>query len=235
MRYLAYSALLHGILVVALFAWASTAVERAAPGAVRVLLLADDGTRRISDAKNAASGDSKEAGKPEAEKERKAAPVSVKRALLSRAHVKHGPSLPRVRLQDAAEARRGGAMVAASPAATEGAGGEQRVARRAPGGDLEGPGRRGGGGADRDRRIAVIQARIQRALFYPRKARRRGIEGTVHVRFDIQRDGRVDRLAVQRSSGHAMLDRASVKTIERAQPFPFVAGALEVPVVFRLR
>lgn len=218
MRYLGTSALIHLLLVVALLTWASTAVDRAGPGEVRVLLLNDDGASRIGTPQNAAAGDSNEAVKPEAKKERKAA-----------------PSLPRVRLLDEAEANRGGALSAAPPPATEETGGEFRVARLAPGADLKGAGPPAGGGADRDHRIAVIQARIQRALFYPRKARRRGIEGTVHVRFDIQRDGRVDGLAVQRSSGHAMLDRASVKTIERAQPFPFVAGALEVPVVFRLR
>ncbi len=217
MRYLGYSALLHGLLVVALLTWASTAVERAGPGAVRVLLLADEGLNRIGDPQNAAASDSSEAGKPEAKKERKAV-----------------PPVPRVRLLDEAETKRGGALGAAALATMEGTGGEHRVARRSPGGDFEGLGRRGGGGVVRNRRIAIIQERIQKALFYPRKARRRGIEGTVHVRFDILRDGRVDGLAVQRSSGHSMLDRASVKTIERAQPFPFVAGALEVPVVFRL-
>lgn len=233
--FLGTSALVHGLLVVVLLTWASTAVEHAGPGAVRVLLLADDGTNGFGGPQNAAAGDSNEAGKPEAKKTEKAAPVSVNKALLPGTHMKPAPFVPRVRLLETAETKRSGVLDAAPQAVTEGTGGEHRVARRAPGGDLEGPGAHVGGSAARDRRIAVIQARIQRALFYPRKARRRGIEGTAHVRFDILRDGRVDGLAVQRSSGHAMLDRASVKTIERAQPFPFVAGALEVPVVFRLR
>jgi protein TonB len=90
------------------------------------------------------------------------------------------------------------------------------------------------GGTERDRRIAVIRDRIQRALVYPREARRRGRQGTSEVQFDLSEDGRVRTLALAESSGEELLDRASLETVRRAQPFPFVDGTLVVPVVFRL-
>ena len=91
-----------------------------------------------------------------------------------------------------------------------------------------------GGAASPDTRIAEIRRRIQRALRYPREARRRQLQGTAHVRFEMNKDGTVHRLALSSSSGQRMLDSASMETVERAAPFPFVEGALIVPVVFRL-
>lgn len=87
---------------------------------------------------------------------------------------------------------------------------------------------------ERDHRIAIIRRRIQEALVYPREARRRGIQGTSQVRFDLTAAGRLRTLALARSSGKKLLDDASLETLERAQPFPFIDGTLIVPVVFRL-
>ncbi|MFQ5458560.1 MAG: TonB family protein [Myxococcota bacterium] len=215
LRYLGYSALLHGLVAAAVLLWAPGAMKSAAPGIVRVLLVAGEGVPEVA---------APAAPAP-------AAPVPRK----VRARPKPAPkAAPRVRLVDAAGSREkapaAGADVpvpnARGPAAGEG---PVRVASLAPGASPD-----GAIGAERDRRLALIQTRIQQALYYPRVARRRGIEGTVHVRFGIRKDGRVDRLAIARSSGHRLLDRASLKTIERAQPLPFIDGALEVPVVFRL-
>jgi len=97
-------------------------------------------------------------------------------------------------------------------------------------GGVGGPGDEG----ERDRRIAIIRQRIQRALIYPAEARRRGVEGVAQVQFDVKVDGRVRGLGLARTSGKKLLDRASLETIERAQPFPYVDGTLLVPVVFRL-
>ncbi len=87
---------------------------------------------------------------------------------------------------------------------------------------------------ERDHRIAIIRQRIQEALIYPREARRRGIQGTSQVRFDLTETGRLRTLALAQSSGKNLLDDASLRTVERAQPFPFIDGTLVVPVVFRL-
>ena len=215
MRYLTYSLFLHGLLAAALLVWAPAALKSAAPAIVRVLLL---------------SGEEADAGGGGPEARAPAAPVSENAEAPPKPAVE---AVPRVRLVDAARTHESAlpappALRAPDPSAGEG---PARVASLVP---SAGPPASEAAGAERDRRIALIQARIQQALFYPRVARRRGVEGTVHVRFGIRQDGRVDGLAVARSSGHRLLDRASVKTIERAQPFHFIDGALEVPVVFRL-
>jgi TonB family protein len=103
------------------------------------------------------------------------------------------------------------------------------------GGLAQAPGPGGGSSEkERDHRIAIIRRRIEEALVYPREARRRGIEGTSQVRFDLTDAGRLRTLVLARSSGRKLLDDASLTTVERAQPFPFVDGTLIVPVVFRL-
>ncbi len=48
---------------------------------------------------------------------------------------------------------------------------------------------------------------------YPLLAREKGYEGTVYLRVEVQRDGRVGGLAIDRSSGHEVLDRAAVDSV----------------------
>jgi protein TonB len=81
----------------------------------------------------------------------------------------------------------------------------------------------------------LIQAAIERAKSYPRLARERGIEGVVHVRFRVREGGAVDDVQVVRSSGSAILDSASVKTVYRASPMPRVKGWVEVPMAYVLK
>ena len=75
---------------------------------------------------------------------------------------------------------------------------------------------------------------------YPVLARERGLEGRVVLRVEVLADGAPGDVTVAQSSGHAMLDRAARDAVARwrfaattvdGQP---VAGAIDVPVVFRL-
>jgi protein TonB len=77
---------------------------------------------------------------------------------------------------------------------------------------------------------------------YPRAARRAGIEGTVHVRFVVDPQGRIAESSIERSSGAPVLDRAALALLKRASPVPGIAqfGLLErmelrLPVDYRLR
>jgi protein TonB len=83
-------------------------------------------------------------------------------------------------------------------------------------------------------RLAEIRRRIQAALVYPNAARRRGLEGTARVQFEIGTEGRADRIAVVRSSGHEILDRAAQESVAAAGVLPRVYGRLQVPVQFEL-
>lgn len=70
----------------------------------------------------------------------------------------------------------------------------------------------GGGGGARAERIA---GSISGATDYPPAARRAGIEGSVTVRYTVGIDGRASGCSVTRSSGHAELDAATCRVVER--------------------
>ncbi|MGV8916795.1 MAG: TonB family protein [Pseudomonas sp.] len=55
---------------------------------------------------------------------------------------------------------------------------------------------------------------------YPEDARRRGITGTVRLRFVVDPDGKVLSFSLAGNSGNAALDRATLEMIQRAQPLP---------------
>jgi len=93
----------------------------------------------------------------------------------------------------------------------------------------------------RSRYLASVLRRLQRAKYFPHRARSRGICGTTEVEFVIRADGRLARVALARSSGFHVLDHAAKRIVERANPFDPLPGDLGVqelrvvvPVAFRL-
>ena len=90
--------------------------------------------------------------------------------------------------------------------------------------------------------LAALAAAIDRNKYYPLSSRRRGEEGTVLVRFVIQKDGDFSDLSVVESSGSRRLDKAALKTLRRVAPFrkiPESVGrshwSITVPIAFSLR
>lgn len=55
---------------------------------------------------------------------------------------------------------------------------------------------------------------------YPRRAERFGYEGTVLVKFIVNRRGEVLSYGLERSSGNTLLDKEALALIQRAQPLP---------------
>jgi TonB family protein len=98
-----------------------------------------------------------------------------------------------------------------------------------------GTGRSSGIGVVSAEQWAVIESQIERSKNYPRMARERGIQGVVRVRFKLKPSGEVDRVEIASSSGYDVLDAASVKTVYRASPMPYVNGWLEVPMTYVLK
>jgi TonB family protein len=82
---------------------------------------------------------------------------------------------------------------------------------------------------------AVIVSSIERVKSYPRMARERGIQGVVHLRFRVKPEGEVDSVEIVKSSGSEILDTASVRTVYRAAPMPYVKGWIEVPIAYVLK
>jgi TonB family protein len=93
----------------------------------------------------------------------------------------------------------------------------------------------GAGESGMDIQMEHLQSAIEKAKTYPRLARERGIEGTVLVRFKVLPSGNIETVNVVKSSGTPILDEASVKTVYRAAPMPYVSGWVEVPMVYELR
>ncbi|MBN2298740.1 MAG: energy transducer TonB, partial [Deltaproteobacteria bacterium] len=77
---------------------------------------------------------------------------------------------------------------------------------------------------------------IRKNLYYPGSARRRGIEGTVYIRFVLDAKGTVSDISVEKTSGYTLLDKASVKTIRRCifPPPPDNFLTLSIPITFKL-
>ena len=79
-----------------------------------------------------------------------------------------------------------------------------------------------------------IRASIERSIRYPLPARKRKIEGTVLVAFDINAAGSPLNIRVIKSSGHAILDDEAASAIRRAAPLPHLSGDIKIPISFRL-
>jgi protein TonB len=63
--------------------------------------------------------------------------------------------------------------------------------------------------------LAYIKDFIEKNLVYPQMARRRNVEGVVGVSFEIERDGGIAAIAVDRSSGNSILDNAAMSLVNR--------------------
>lgn len=61
--------------------------------------------------------------------------------------------------------------------------------------------------------LLVIKNLIEQNLYYPKSARRRGIQGDVIVKFQLSKDGKVSFISII-SSKHKILSRSAIKTIK---------------------
>ncbi len=88
-----------------------------------------------------------------------------------------------------------------------------------------------------DEHLALIVSLLQKNLYYPRIARRRGITGEVMISFELTTEGKVKNAAVI-SGKYAVLNRAAMTTLERLYgelPHPEEHLSLQVPIQYRLR
>jgi protein TonB len=87
-----------------------------------------------------------------------------------------------------------------------------------------------------EQNIPKITQLIRDNLYYPRRARKRGIEGTVIVKFLLDKEGKVSNIEII-SANAAILGRASVKTISELSgkfPKPTAPLTLKVPIRYKL-
>lgn len=77
-----------------------------------------------------------------------------------------------------------------------------------------------GGGDGPDTWHARVLARLNAVKTYPASARARRQQGTVIVRFTVNRQGQVLTTGLAQSSGYALLDRAGLALPKRTSPLP---------------
>lgn len=105
------------------------------------------------------------------------------------------------------------AAVAAAPALVQTASAPQRQGTR-DGLDIDAP-----NGASLDY-ASRLRAWLEAHKTYPRRARMRREEGVVHLQFAVDRQGRLLKGDVVRSSGHGSLDAEAMAMLDRSNPFP---------------
>lgn len=87
-----------------------------------------------------------------------------------------------------------------------------------------------------DRHLAEIFILLQENLYYPRRARKRGLEGEVVVKFNLSKNAEVSSIEVLSSSSE-VLSRGAIKTIEELSlkfPKPTTNLTLSVPISYKL-
>lgn len=84
---------------------------------------------------------------------------------------------------------------------------------------------------------ARARALIERNKSYPEEALQMSMTGSVVVAYVIDRDGRLVRAEIDRSSGHSLLDQAALRAVRRArfEPMPEDAWVALKEQLFRTR
>lgn len=85
--------------------------------------------------------------------------------------------------------------------------------------------------------LAQIAKLLQENLYYPRRARKRGVVGEVMIKFKLATDASVHSIEIV-SSNSDILSRAAIKTIQDLSgefPKPNEELALEVPINYKLK
>ena len=67
---------------------------------------------------------------------------------------------------------------------------------------------------------ALLSAHLNRKKRYPSEAKKARQEGVVTVRFTVLPDGRIRESTIRKSSGHALLDQATLDLMQRVTPLP---------------
>ena len=75
--------------------------------------------------------------------------------------------------------------------------------------------------------FSLLQARIESRKYYPRSARKQGIEGSVDVSFRLFKDGEVRDIST--SGAHRLLNHAASQAIKKSLPFPAAPDSIVLP------
>lgn len=83
----------------------------------------------------------------------------------------------------------------------------------------------------------IVGRKIRGSVQYPKKAKKRNLQGRVTISVTIDADGEITGLNITQSSGHRILDRSALKAVKESAPFsspPDGPVTVIVPIQFRL-
>jgi protein TonB len=90
--------------------------------------------------------------------------------------------------------------------------------------------------------FALLSAHLNRKKSYPAEAKKARQQGVVAVRFTIGRTGAVSNVSIKRSSGHEILDTATLDLLRRISPLPAFPASMKqasatvvIPIEYSLR
>jgi protein TonB len=76
--------------------------------------------------------------------------------------------------------------------------------------------------------MRAVSDRVRQFFYYPGAALAVHTTGVTILHFVVRRDGRIDRLAIGKSSGDAGLDKAALDILQKAQPLPPIPGRMQM-------
>ena len=89
---------------------------------------------------------------------------------------------------------------------------------------------------------AMVSAHLNQRKKYPTEARKAREQGVVKVRFTVDRSGNISNVSITGSSGHVILDQATLALMQRVAPLPAMPASMErdtvtisLPIDYSLR
>ncbi|MEE9445153.1 MAG: energy transducer TonB [Cocleimonas sp.] len=87
-----------------------------------------------------------------------------------------------------------------------------------------------------------IRQLIEQRKVYPRRAKRRKMQGVVKVAFSVNKSGVVSKLRIHQSSGSKLLDKSALEAVKKAGRFPALPAGINkqflsyiIPIAYRLK
>ena len=75
-----------------------------------------------------------------------------------------------------------------------------------------------------------VRQQIANAKYYPRIARRRGMEGQPIIAFTLGKQGQLTKVDLVQTSGYQLLDQAALKAVHQAAPYPAIPIELRTDI-----
>ena len=72
-----------------------------------------------------------------------------------------------------------------------------------------------------------VRQQVANAKYYPRIARRRGMEGRPVIAFTLDKGGRLMEVDLARTSGYQLLDQAALEAVNQGAPYPEIPAELK--------